>query len=147
MLLILATIFIFAGTSYGKTIDSGTAAGESVASQPSAAATIPDTVYVYVDEMPLFPDGDSALLKYIAEKTVYPDAAKKNHITGKVIVKFVVGKDCSVSDVSVLQGVEPSLDAEAVRVVKSLPKFEKPAKSKGKPVAVWYMVPITFALK
>jgi TonB family protein len=146
ILMILLTAFLFAGISCAKTTDPGKAGSGSVASQPPAASTTPDTVYVYVDQMPLFPDGDTALLKFIAENTVYPESAKKNNITGKVIVKFVVGKDCMVSDVSVLQGVEPSLDAEAIRVIKSLPKFEKPAISNGKPVAVWYMVPITYAL-
>ncbi|MBK7712480.1 MAG: energy transducer TonB [Bacteroidales bacterium] len=100
-----------------------------------------------VDEMPVFPGGDAAILKYIAENTVYPEAAKKNGITGKVIVRFIVEKDCSVSETTILQSVNPELDAESVRVIKTLPKFEKPAKNDGVAVRCFYMLPITFSLK
>jgi periplasmic protein TonB len=141
---VISTLFVAA---CGKTANSGLPGGEATASQSPASSTLRDTVLVYVEEMPVFPGGDNALLKYIAENTVYPEAAKKNNITGKVIVRFIVEKDCSVSDVTVLQSVDPLLDAEAIKVISSLPKFEKPAKNHGKPVAVWYMVPITFALK
>jgi TonB family protein len=141
-----AITFIFALTTCGKTIKSDTPAGDASASQSTASGTIRDTVLVYVEEMPVFPGGDNALLKFIGENSTYPETSKKNGITGKVVVKFIVEKDCSISDVTVLQSVDPLLDAEAVRVVKKLPRFEKPAKNHGKPVAVWYMVPITFAL-
>jgi len=102
--------------------------------------------FVVVEEMPAFPGGDGALLKYIAEHTTYPDVAKENNIQGRVIVRFCVTAKGGVSQVSVLKGVDPELDAEAMRVVKSLPPF-KPGKQGGKPVPVWYMVPITFTLK
>ena len=105
-----------------------------------------DSVYTQVDQLPLFSGGDTALLKFIAKNTIYPDSAKKNNIQGKVVVKFVVQKDGSVSNIEVLKPVSPLLDKEAIRVVGTL-KFENPGKLKGKPVAVWYMVPITFALK
>ena len=146
MLLIPVATFIFAATACGKTINSVTPGEEASSSQPPASGTVRDTVLVYVEEMPVYPGGDNALLKYIGDNSIYPEAAKKSGTTGKVIVKFIVEKDCSISDVTVLQSVDPQLDAEAVRVVKSLPKFEKPAKNHGKPVAVWYMVPISFAL-
>ena len=105
------------------------------------------TAFVEVDTMPVFTGGDQEILKFIAENTKYPEEAKKNNITGKVIVRFVVEKDCSVSEVEVLKSVDPLLDAEAVRVVGTLPKFEKPAKKDGKTVRVYYMLPISFALK
>ena len=97
--------------------------------------------------MPVFNGGDQEILNYIAKNTVYPEAAKINNITGKVIVKLIVEKDGSVSHVEILQGVNPLLDAEAVRVISTLPKFEKPGILNGKPVAVNYMIPITFTLK
>jgi protein TonB len=106
-----------------------------------------ETVFVEVDEMPVFSGGDTEIIKFIRENTNYPAEAKKNNITGRVVVKFVVEKNCSVSEVEVLNSVDPLLDAEAVRVVSSLPKFEKPAKKDGKIVRVNYMVPITFALQ
>lgn len=102
--------------------------------------------FVVVEEMPMFPGGDAALLKYIGENTVYPEVAKENNIQGRVIVRFCVTAKGGVSQVTVLKGVDPELDAEAIRVVNTLPPF-KPGKQGGKPVPVWYMVPITFTLK
>lgn len=102
--------------------------------------------FVVVEEMPSYPGGDAALLKYISENVVYPEIAKENNIQGRVIVRFCVTAKGGVSQVSVLKGVDPELDAEAVRVVQTLPTF-KPGKQGGKPVPVWYMVPITFTLK
>jgi len=104
------------------------------------------TPFVVVEEMPMFPGGDAALLKYIGENTQYPEIAKENNIQGRVIVRFCVTSKGGVSQVSILKGVDPELDQEAIRVVNSLPAF-KPGKQGGKPVPVWYMVPITFTLK
>jgi periplasmic protein TonB len=102
--------------------------------------------FVVVEEMPMFPGGDVELLKYISEHTNYPEVAKENNIQGRVIVRFCVTSKGGVNQVSVLKGVDPELDKEAVRVVGTLPAF-KPGKQGGKPVPVWYMVPITFTLK
>lgn len=102
--------------------------------------------FVVVEEMPMFPGGDAELLKYIGEHTQYPEIAKENNIQGKVIVRFCVTPKGGVSQVSVLKGVDPELDKEAIRVVNTLPPF-KPGKQGGKPVPVWYMVPIAFTLK
>jgi len=102
--------------------------------------------FVVVEEMPMFPGGDVALLQYIGEHTQYPEVAKENNIQGRVIVRFCVTSKGGVNQVSVLKGVDPELDKEAIRVVESLPAF-KPGKQGGKPVPVWYMVPITFTLK
>jgi TonB family protein len=101
--------------------------------------------FVVVEEMPMFPGGDSALLAYIKDNTKYPETAKKNGIEGKVIVRFCVTDVGGIDRVSVLRGVDAELDNEAIRVVKTLPKF-KPGKQGGKPVNVWYMVPINFGL-
>ena len=107
----------------------------------------PDEVpYVVVEEMPMFHGGDAALLKYIGENTKYPELAKENNIQGRVIIRFCVTSKGSVSQISVLKGVDPELDKEAIRVVKSLPTF-RPGSQGGKPVPVWYMVPISFNLK
>ena len=104
------------------------------------------TPFVVVEEMPMFPGCDTELLKYIAENTNYPEIAKENNIQGRVIVRFCVTSRGGVSQVSILKGVDPELDKEAIRVVTSLPTF-KPGKQGGQPVNVWYMVPITFTLK
>ena len=85
------------------------------------------------------------LMKYIAKNTKYPPIAKENNITGRVFVSFVVDKTGKVTKVKILRGVDKYLDAEAVRVVKSMPKF-KPGKQRGKAVNVQYNVPINFKL-
>ena len=102
--------------------------------------------FVIVEEMPMFPGGDTELLKYISENTIYPENAKLQNIQGKVIIRFCVKADGGVNMASVLKGVSPDLDTEALRVVNSLPAFN-PGKQRGKAVPVWYMVPINFALK
>jgi TonB family protein len=102
--------------------------------------------FVVVEEMPMFPGGDGNLLKFIGENTNYPQAAKEADIQGRVIVRFCVTARGGVSQASILKGVSPELDQEALRVVAALPTF-KPGKHGGKPVPVWYMVPITFTLR
>lgn len=101
--------------------------------------------FVVVEEMPMFPGGDSALLAYITQNTKYPEAARANKIEGRVIVRFCITDVGGIDRVTVLKGVDSELDAESIRVVKSLPKFN-PGKQGGKPVNVWYMVPITFGI-
>jgi len=110
------------------------------------AGTNANTPFVIADQMPVFPGGDIELLKYIASNTVYPEAAKEKNIQGRVIVRFCVNADGNIDRISVLKGVDPELDAEAVRVVSTLPAF-KPAMNDGKMVPVWYMVPLTFTLR
>jgi periplasmic protein TonB len=101
--------------------------------------------FVVVEEMPMYPGGDAELLKYINSHIVYPDVAKENNIQGRVIVRFCVTAKGTVNQVSILKGVDPELDKEAMRVVSELPPF-KPGKQGGKPVPVWYQVPITYKL-
>lgn len=99
-----------------------------------------------VEEMPGFPGGDVALLKYISEAIKYPEDAVNNGIQGRVTLRFVVASDGSVKRVEVLRGIDPLLDEEAIRVVSSMPKW-KPGKQNGKAVPVWFSVPVTFKLK
>ncbi|MCX6328990.1 MAG: energy transducer TonB [Bacteroidia bacterium] len=102
--------------------------------------------FIVVEEMPMYPGGEVELLKYIFEHTQYPEVAKENNIQGKVVVRFCVTSKGSVNQATILKGVDDALNAEALRVVNSLPLF-KPGKQGGKPVPVWYMVPINFTLK
>lgn len=106
-----------------------------------------DTIWTTADEMPLFHGGDSALISYLAKNTTYPEVAAKSGIEGRCIVRFCVTGEGNVGQVSIINGVSPELDAEALRVVGSLPQFEYPGMKNGKPVSVWYMVPIQFKLK
>jgi TonB family C-terminal domain len=105
-----------------------------------------DGVYMVVDEMPQYPGGLDALRAFLIQHVKYPVEAMKNKIQGKVYVNFVVNKDGTVSRAKIARGVDPLLDAEALRVVSLLPKWE-PGKEKGKPVDVSFTVPINFALK
>lgn len=103
-------------------------------------------VFDIVEQQPLFPGGPAALLKYLSENTKYPVVAQENGVQGRVTVQFVVEKDGSISDVHVLRGVDPSLDKEAVRVVKSMPRWT-PGKQNGINVRVNYRVPVLFRLQ
>ena len=101
-------------------------------------------VYDMVEKMPSFPGGSEALKEYLKKNTRYPnpDAC----IQGRVVVVFVVDETGNLSDVKVARSVEPSLDAEAVRVVKSMPRWN-PGIEKGKAVKVRYTLPVTFRLQ
>ena len=104
-----------------------------------------DEVFMVVENMPVFPGGDLGLMKYIQKNVKYPPIAKEYNITGKVYISFVVDKSGSVTNVKVVRGVDKNLDAEAVRVIKSLPKY-KPGKQRGKAVKVRVYAPINFTL-
>lgn len=105
-----------------------------------------EIIYAQVDEMPMFPGGLDGLMEYLSTNIVYPPVPAENHIQGKVLVQFVVEKDGSVGDVKILRSVEVNLDYEAIRLCKSLPKFE-PGKMNGEPVRVLYTLPVTFTLE
>lgn len=104
-----------------------------------------DKVYEVCEQMPTFPGGDAALMKYLAENVKYPALAIKAQEQGRVVVSFTVEKDGAISDVKVARSVTPSLDAEAVRVVKAMPKWT-PGKQDGQLVRVRYNVPVSFKL-
>ena len=104
-----------------------------------------DKVYEVCEQMPIFPGGDAALMKYLSENVKYPALAIKAQEQGRVVVSFTVEKDGAISDVKVARSVTPSLDAEAVRVVKAMPKWT-PGKQGGQLVRVRYNVPVSFKL-
>ncbi len=105
-----------------------------------------EEIFRSVEQMPQFPGGDAALMKYLSSHINYPPMAAENNIQGKVILQFVVEKDGRVGDVKVARSVDKDLDKEAIRVVKSLPKFT-PGRQNGQPVRVWYTLPVTFKLQ
>lgn len=116
-----------------------------------ARFTLPDKVriaetFVVVEEMPKFPGGDQALFKHLYENLKYPPEAKTEGIQGKVILRFVVTAEGKVADVTVVRGVHPLLDEEALRVMSTVPDWI-PGKQGGRPVDVYYSLPISFALK
>ena len=106
----------------------------------------PEKVFTAVEQMPQFPGGDAALMKYLSNNINYPQVAMENGVQGRVIVQFVVTKNGTVGEVKVIRSVDRDLDKEAVRLCKSLPKFI-PGKMNGQAVNVWYTLPITFKLQ
>lgn len=106
-----------------------------------------EVIFMVVETMPEFPGGQQALFKYLSENVKYPVIAQENGIQGRVICQFVVNKDGAIVDVEVVRsGGDPSLDKEAVRVIKSMPKWN-PGKQRGKAVRVKYTVPVNFRLQ
>jgi len=104
-----------------------------------------DEFFMVVENMPEFPGGDLGLMKYIQKNVKYPPIAKEYNITGKVYVSFIVDKSGAVTNVKIVRGVDKNLDGEALRVVKSLPRY-KPGKQRGKAVRVMFTIPINFTL-
>ena len=105
-----------------------------------------DKAYDVVEEMPQYPGGVGKLMEYVSMNVRYPKEAESKSIQGRVIITFVVEKDGSITDAEVIKSVDPALDAEALRVVKAMPKWT-PGKQEGKPIRVKYTMPITFALQ
>jgi len=99
-----------------------------------------------VDEMPCFPGGDAALMKYISENLKYPESAIKDQIEGRVIIRFVVTETGNITDVEAVRNLSPDCDAEAARVVKAMPTWT-PGKQGGENVSVYYTLPIQYKLK
>ena len=103
-------------------------------------------IFQIVEEMPAYPGGEQKLMEFIAKGIKYPQIARETGIQGRVFVGFVIEPDGSVSNVKVLRGIGGGCDEEAMRVVKSMPKW-KPGKQRGKAVRVSYMLPVNFTLK
>ena len=104
-----------------------------------------EDIFVVVEQQPEYPDGVEAMMKFLGDSVRYPIEAQEKGIQGRVIVNFVVNKDGSITDVNVVRGVDPSIDAEAVRVIESMPKW-KPGVQRGQPVNVRYTLPVSFKL-
>lgn len=124
-------------------------ASQRVVVQAPVAAPVEEEeeqqVFVVVEKMPEFPGGEEAMRRYLARNIRYPLIAQENGIQGRVICQFVVNADGKIVDVQVVRGVEASLDAEAVRVIQSMPSWT-PGKQGGKSVRVKYTLPIRFKL-
>ncbi len=105
-----------------------------------------NVVFQVVERMPGFPGGDAALFKFLNDNVKYPVIAQENGIQGRVICQFVVNRDGSIVDVEVVRSVDPSLDKEAIRVIKSMPNW-MPGQQRGKPVRVKYTLPVNFRLQ
>lgn len=119
---------------------------KEVIAQPEPPKAEENKIFEVVEQMPAFPGGDAALMKYLQENTHYPTIAAESGVQGRVVIGFVVEKDGSITDVTVIKSQDPSLDREATRVVKSMPRWI-PGKQNGSAVRVKYQVPVTFRLQ
>lgn len=117
---------------------------EEIPEEPEEGIDVP---FMIVEKAPEFPGGQKALFKYLSENVKYPVMAQENGIQGKVVCQFVVNRDGSIVDIEVVRSAgDPSLDKEAVRVIKSMPKW-KPGKQSGKTVRVKFTLPVNFRLQ
>jgi len=112
---------------------------------PPVEVRDPDQTFTIVEEMPEFPGGELALMRYLASSVKYPTIAEQNNIQGRVYIQFVINAKGEVTNVTILRGIHPSLDKEAIRVVENMPNW-KPGKQRNTPVRVSYTVPINFVL-
>ena len=126
-------------------VKSATEAGEKAVESSDPKKVFTGKVYDLVDEMPSFPGGLEELYKWIYNNVQYPEVARENGIEGRVILKFIVEKDGSLSDSTVIHSVHPMVDREALRLVGQMPKWN-PGKRAGIPVRVRCCLPIKFKL-
>ena len=119
---------------------------EVVVEPPAEPEAKPEPIFKSVEQMPQFPGGDEALLKYLASHINYPPMAAENNVQCRVVVQFVVDKTGKVGEVKLARSVDKELDNEAIRVCQALPKFT-PGRQNGRPVSVWYTLPIQFKLQ
>lgn len=105
----------------------------------------PPEIFTYVEQQPEFVGGIAALERYLNANLYYPSIARENEITGRVIVRFMVAEDGTITHAKVVRGIGAGCDEEALRVVKAMPRW-RPGKLNGKPVRAMYVLPITFKL-
>lgn len=133
-------------TSGEETVnDMGRADDTLIANDLQRVTSTDDDVYEVVEKMPKFPGGGAELMKYLSSNIKYPVEAHKAGIQGRVVVSFVVNKDGTVKDAKIVRSVDKSIDAEALRVISAMPKWQ-PGYQDGKAVSVRYTVPVTFRL-
>lgn len=116
------------------------------AKEAPADSTAKEEVFMVAEQMPEYPGGMKEMLKFLQENVKYPENAMKNNVQGRVIVQFVIEKDGTPTEFKVLRSVDPDLDAEALRVMKAMPKW-KPGMQKGQVVRVKFTVPVSFTLQ
>lgn len=133
-------------TSGEETVNAmGRADDTFIANDIQRMTSTDDDVYEVVEKMPAFPGGMAELMKYLRSNVRYPVEAHKAGIQGRVVVSFVVNKDGTVKDAKIVRSVDKSIDAEALRVISAMPKWQ-PGYQDGKAVSVRYTVPVTFRL-
>jgi protein TonB len=132
-------------TQRGKVVWTGVS-GDETAQNTKTGSANEGKPLTMAEEMPQFPGGEAALIIFIKENLRYPSVSAQNGIEGRCIIRFVVDKDGNVTNVESIRGLDEACDAEAIRVVKGMPKW-KPGRQKGENVPVYYTIPIVFRLQ
>ena len=132
--------------AFGLMVPEQAAAQDVVVKAPASNVSSEDEVFEIVEQNPAFPGGMQGLMTFLSQNLTYPKEAQKDSVEGRVLVQFVVSKDGTVVKPQVFKSVHPLLDAEAVRVVSMMPKWQ-PGFQKGKAVSVRFTLPVTFKLK
>ena len=143
-LLVAGNISCSQGASEKQDAKEETVAPDSVAAPTDGVAK--DEVFMVAEQMPEYPGGMKELFKFLQDNVKYPESAMKKNVQGRVIVQFVVEKDGTPTEFNVVRSVDPDLDAEALRVMKTMSKW-KPGMQRGEVVRVKYTVPVSFKLQ
>ena len=147
LILLIILFTLSCGKNHGKRSEIPDLPGLQPPAPPKPPTMIgADTIWDFSGQLPVLPGNEEALFTYIGKNLRYPQEAAKQGIQGKVLVRFCVTSKGDVTDYEVVSSIDSSLDAEAIRVLKSIKRFE-PGYQEGEPVAVWYQVPITFRLQ
>ena len=145
-LLPVAAICMIACTQSPKSTDKAEPEAKFTKVEVEKEEVTEQTVFQVVEEMPEFPGGMQEMMKWLGANIKYPTICQENGVQGRVAVQFVVTREGDITDAAVAKGVDPYLDAEALRVIKSMPKW-KPGKQRGKEVNVKYTLPVVFRLQ
>ena len=136
---------VMVAVGYGTPKKEGVTLKEITLKEGGAEPSV-DHPFITVEDMPVFPGGESAMQKFVADNLKYPESAQKAGVQGRVTVRFIVGKTGEISDVRVIRGIDPECDAEAVRMIQSMPNWT-PGKQNGIAVPVYFTLPIVYRLK
>lgn len=104
-----------------------------------------DEVFIVAEQLPTYPGGEEARVKFLIDNIIYPKTLQEKGIKGKVVARFIVEKDGSISNAEIIRSLDPILDKEVLRVVKLMPKW-KPGMQKGEPIRCYFSMPVTFEL-
>jgi protein TonB len=145
-IILIIVVFVLTGSAAAQNSRGAASDTVKVKKEKAVEENSEPVIYTVVEDMPRFPGGDGAMLKFITENIVYPDSARENNIQGRVVVKFVVDEEGKIGQVKVVsKPLGWGLEEEAIRVVTSMPNWI-PGKQRGVPVQVYYTIPIRFQL-
>ncbi|MBT3303315.1 MAG: energy transducer TonB [Bacteroidetes bacterium] len=138
-LLSLFVFVCFSLMSSAQTLDSNKIKGNTIPAEQE------ESIFIYTEEIPQFPGGEQAQMRFMSENIRYPEFERDSGIQGLVVASFIIEKDGRITDIKILKGVTPDIDKEVIRVLKKMPRWS-PGKQKGKAVRVRINLPVRFTL-